>query len=232
MRPRPSGVLGGALLLALAVAWVLVARPPGTWPLLAWFALLAMAGALLPGLANQVTLSRAGLAAPGFVYALSPSGLLPLAAVVGLAAFTDTVDGAIARRLDRPTRFGGALDPLVDGLFFGGVAVGLAVGGAYPPWLAGVVLARYGLPAAAGAILLGARGRVELRHTPMGQASTVVICALLGLVAVLRGLGQDAAGVVLAAGILFPVGALATFANLAWANRRALSDLLARSLGR
>ena len=37
-------------------------------------------------------------------------------------------------------RLGGALDPVVDGIFFGAVALGLALGGAYPLWLAGLVV--------------------------------------------------------------------------------------------
>jgi phosphatidylglycerophosphate synthase len=153
-------------------------------------------GAWLPGVANQVTLARAYLAAPALVYSLSPGGLLPLAGVVTLAGLTDVVDGWIARRLEQPTPLGGGLDPVVDGVFFGALALGLAAGLAYPGWLAAMVILRYGLPAAVGALLL-----------------------LLGGVALLRGLRQDTRLLLTVTEVVVPLAVLATFANLYWANR-------------
>lgn len=220
-RPRVSGVVAGTLFLAAGLTWVWLVAPPVPFVLLAWFAGLAVAGAWLPGVANQVTLARAYLAAPALVYALVPGDLLPLAGVVTLAGLTDLIDGSIARRLERPTEFGGALDPVVDGVFFGALAVGLAAGLAYPAWLAALVIARYGLPAAVGAVLLVLRRRPELRHTPVGQASTLLIGVLLGGVALLRGLRQDTALLLAVTEVLVPLAVLATFANLYWANRGA-----------
>lgn len=217
------GLAAGSLFLVADVAWLVLARPPGTELLLAWFALVVVVGAGLPGLANQATLARAHLAAPALVYSLLPSQLIELAAVVSLAGASDLLDGTIARRLERPTRLGGALDPVVDGVFFGAVAVGLAVGGVYPAWLAATVVARYAMPALAGAGLLLAGRRPALEHTPMGQASTALIGILLGGLALLRGLGWDAGGLLVLSEVLVPLAAVATFGNLFWANRRAIA---------
>ena len=142
-------------------------------------------------------------------------------AATTLAGLTDVVDGLIARRLEQPTSLGGALDPVVDGVFFGALALGLAAGQAYPGWLAVLVILRYSLPAAVGAGLLLLGRRLEIRHTPLGQASTTLIGVLLGGVALLRGLGQDTRLLLAVTIVMIPIAVLATFANLYWANRAA-----------
>jgi phosphatidylglycerophosphate synthase len=222
IRPTAVGIGASACLLAADLAWLALARPPALAFLAAWFAALAVFGAFLPGLANQVTLSRAHLAGPALVYSLLPSRLLELAAVVSLAGLSDLVDGLIARRLGSSTRIGGGLDPVVDGVFFGAVAVGLSLGGAYPWWLALVVVVRYGLPALVGAFLMLASRRPKLEHTPLGQVSTTLIGLLLGGLALLRGLGWRADGLLAVSEVVLPVAAVATFANLLWANRLAI----------
>lgn len=217
-----GGVTGGCF-LAADLAWLALVRPPSTELILAWFGGLALVGLFMPGLANQVTLARAHLAAPALIYSLLPSGLVPLAVVVGLAGLSDLVDGAVARRMAQASRLGGGLDPVVDGVFFGAVAIGLAAGGAYPAWLAGVVVARYTLPAAVGGTLLLMGRHPELRHTPMGQASTTLIGVLLGGLALLRGIGWDASLILAVSEVVIPLAAMATFANLLWANRQAVA---------
>jgi cardiolipin synthase (CMP-forming) len=223
-RPTVTGVVAGVVYLAAGLTWVLLVAPPASQLVVAWLAAIALAGAWLPGLANQVTLARAYLAAPALVYGLVPGGLLPLAALVTLAGLTDVVDGSVARRLEQPTRLGGGLDPVVDGIFFGALALGLAAGQAYPAWLAVMVIVRYGLPAVVGAGLLLLGRRLELRHTPLGQASTTLIGVLLGGVALLRGLRQDTRLLLEVTEALVPLAVVATFANLYWANRSAFGS--------
>lgn len=196
--------------------------PHPAWPFWAWMVALALVGLCLPGLANQVTLGRAYLAAPVLGYALRPGALAPLAVTVALAGVTDLVDGRLARVSGGVSSLGGGLDPVVDGIFYGAVAAGLALGGAYPEWLAGVVVARYATPAVAGSVLIGLGAHPRLRHTFFGQVSTTVIAVLLGGVALLRGLAVPDRGVVEAAEILIPLATLATFLNLAVAARRSL----------
>lgn len=223
IRTSARSLAGSALFLAADVAWLGLARPARPELLVPWFGLLLVVGAMVPGVANQVTLARAHLAAPALVYSVSPSTLLQLAAVVSLAGLSDLLDGAVARSLEQPSRLGGALDPVVDGVFFGAVAIGLAVGAGYPPWLAAVVLVRYVLPALAGGLLLVARRRPVLEHTPLGQASTALIAFLLGALALLRGLGWGGGSIVLLVSeVVIPLATVATFANLFWANRQAL----------
>jgi phosphatidylglycerophosphate synthase len=184
-----------------------------------WLLAIAFMQTFLPGIANQVSIARAYLALPAIAYALQAHGLGGLAVTVALAGATDLLDGTIARRLDRPTQLGGGLDPVVDGLFFGATAFGLAAGGAYPWWIFGVIAARYGLPAGVGGVLLLLKQPVQLRHTYFGQVSTALIGVLLGWVALWRGLGLDSTRIVTAAEVVIPAATVLTFANLAWAAR-------------
>jgi cardiolipin synthase len=217
LQVRRAGAVGSVVFAALAFLWELAARPSPLY--LPWFFVLLAVGLFLPGAANQVTLSRAYLAAPALLYARDPHGLGLLAVTVALAGVTDLLDGTVARRFGGPSALGGALDPVVDGIFFGAVGLGLWLGAAYPGWLALVVAARYALPVLGGASLLAAGRRPELRHTFFGQLSTTVIAVLLGGVALLRGLGQDPAPVVRAGEFVIPVATVLTFANLAWEAR-------------
>lgn len=228
LRPSRSGLVGGAAYVLLGLGWLALTRPSGPPGLyLAWWLIVAVAGLFLGGVANQVTLARAYLAAPALTYAVDPSGLGLLAITVTLASLSDLVDGTVARRLAEPTRVGGALDPVVDGIFFGAVAVGLAVGGAYPGWLAAVVIIRYGLPALVGALLLRLGRPPHLRHTLLGQASTTLIAVLLGWVGLWRGLGLDAAPVVRGAEVVIPLATVATFGNLFLVNRNSFRGTVA-----
>jgi cardiolipin synthase len=217
MRLNRAGVIAGAIYLLLGIGWGIETGVP--WPFAAWFVLVAGFGAFVPGVANQVSLARAYLAAPAFLYAAREE-FAPLAVVVAVAGVTDLVDGTVARRFKSPTTFGGGLDPVVDGLFMAALGFGLAIAGVFPVWLALVVAARYFLPAIAGAILIATGRRPELRHTLMGQVSTVLNLVLLGGVALLRGLDQDPGNLVLGAEIALPIATLATFVHLALALRR------------
>jgi len=165
----------------------------------------------LAGVANLVTGSRIVLAVPAFLFALTPSGLPWLAVVVAVAGLSDLVDGTIARRFDRPTKFGAALDPIADGVFYGAVALGLAVGGVYPLWLAVVVIVRYLLPVLVGGALILLGRLPALRHTFFGQLSTALIAVLLGGLALFLGLGVPTFSLLLVAEVVIPLVSL-----LAW----------------
>jgi cardiolipin synthase len=166
-----------------------------------------------------VSLARAYLVAPAAYYAAN-GRYGALAVVVALAGLSDLVDGTVARRFGSPTNFGGGLDPVVDGMFMAALGLGLAFRDLFPVWLALVVTARYFLPAIAGAILIGAGRRPELRHTLTGQVTTVLNLVLLGAIALLRGLNQDPGNLVIGAEIALPVATVATFVHLAIAVRR------------
>ncbi len=207
--------------LVLGTAWVFGARPAGvTGVYLAWFVAVAVAGVLIPGIANQVSLARAYLAAPAVAYSVSADRLGLLAVVLAIAGLTDLVDGTIARRFDKPSTLGGGLDPVVDGLLLGAVAIGLVIGGTIPSWLAAVIVARYLVPAVVAMALISMGFKPELRHTVSGQISTALIIVLVGGLCLFRFFNQDTSNVVLGAEIVIPIATVATFVHLGWAARR------------
>lgn len=59
-----------------------------------------------------------------------------------LAASTDGVDGAIARRKNYITRVGKILDPIADKVLIGGVLIGLSALGEVSWWATGLILVR------------------------------------------------------------------------------------------
>ena len=217
MRLQRSGVVAGLAYLLIGLVWISITHPP--LYLIAWLMTVAVAGSYIPGEANQVTLARAYLAVPALAYATTGQlGLL--AVVVAVAGLTDLVDGTIARRFGHPSQLGGALDPVVDGVFMGSLCIGLALGGFIPLWLALVVIARYLLPALAGGLLLLSGRRPELRHTLTGQISTTLILVLIGGVCLFRGLRQDASGLLSAAEVVIPIATVATYVHLGFAALR------------
>jgi len=213
MQPSRAGIVGGVLFAAAGLAWLLASAQPAWYE--GWFLAVAVAGLFLPGIANQVTLARGHLALPGFIYALSAGTLGGLALVVALAGLSDLVDGTVARRTGNISRAGAALDPIVDGVFYGAVAMGLAAGGAYPVWLGLLVLARYFVPVVAGAVLVAMHRLPSFRHTFFGQLSTTLIATLLGGMALFRGFGVDVSNIVVGASILFPLVTLLAWVELA-----------------
>lgn len=222
MRFSRAGVAFGAAYIFLGVAWVAVAKPESSYLLVAWFVVVAVFGSFVPGIANQVSLARAHLAAPALVYSLASDRLGFLAVVLALAGLTDLVDGTIARRFDGPSMLGGGLDPVVDGILLGAVALGLAVGGIFPLWLAAVIVLRYLFPAVVALVLLSTGRRPELRHSVSGQISTALIIVLVGGICLFRFMNQDATNVVIGAEIVIPIATVATFVHLGLLARRSM----------
>jgi cardiolipin synthase len=218
-----AGIVFGVAYLLLGLAWVAATNPGPAWLLAGWFAAVAAIGSFVPRVANQVSLARAHLAAPALAYALVPGRLGLLAVVLAIAGLTDLVDGTIARRFDRPSTFGGGLDPVVDGVLLGAVSIGLALGGTFPLWLAAVIVARYLVPAIVGLVLISMHRRLELRHTVSGQISTALIIILVGGVCLFRFMSQDATNVVVGAEIVIPITAAATFVHLGWVAWRSIA---------
>jgi len=218
LRPHLTGVVAAVVWLTATGVWAYLTRPQLGVLVLVWFCLLAVTGVFIPGIANQITYGRAYLAGVAFAYVMAPAGLGGLAITVALGALSDVVDGYIARRLGEVSSFGGGLDPVVDGIFFGAVALGLAVGGAVPLWLALAVAVRYAAPAVVGAVFILLGYHPTLRHSALGQLSTAVIAILFALIAFLRGIGIHTMWPVLAAEILIPLTALGAWGNLAWSN--------------
>jgi cardiolipin synthase len=218
-----AGVFFGPVYVLLGVSWVVVSNPPSPVLPAVWFVLVAGFGVFVPGIANQVSLARAYLAAPALFYSLASDRLGFLAVVLALAGLTDLVDGTIARRFDKPSTLGGGLDPVVDGILLGAVAIGLAVGGIFPLWLAAVIVLRYLFPAVVALVLLSTGRRPELRHSVSGQISTALIIVLVGGICLFRFMNQDATNVVIGAEIVIPIATAATFVHLGLLARRSMA---------
>src|SRR5207247_10207800 len=124
MRLNRTGVVAGIIYLGAGFAWLVLGAPDNPWLVGAWLVIVAVAGAFIPGEANHVSLARAYLAAPAFVYALAGQyGFLAVA--VAIDGLTDLVEGTVARRLDIPSILGGSLATVVDGLYIGDLCMGL-----------------------------------------------------------------------------------------------------------
>jgi len=63
-------------------------------------------------------------------------------ALCWFAAFTDWLDGYIARRTDTVSEWGKVIDPLADKVLVGTVVLLLLIKGLLPGWFVGVVVAR------------------------------------------------------------------------------------------
>lgn len=95
-------------------------------------------------LPNALTFSRV-LMAPLIVYLLSSDDRLKntlAAATVATAAFTDFLDGHVARKQGKETKLGQFLDPLADKVCISTTFVMLAVRRKLPAWVPGVIIGR------------------------------------------------------------------------------------------
>ena len=107
----------------------------------------------------------------------------------GVAAFSDGLDGYLAKRFGWTTELGKFLDPLADKLLLVTVFITLAVAGRTPVWLAVIVVARDVVIGAGAAIYARAFGPLNGRATMVSKINTgVQILYVLALVASL-GLG-------------------------------------------
>jgi cardiolipin synthase len=102
----------------------------------------------------------------------------------GAAAFTDTLDGFIARRFASQSRVGLYLDPIADKLLLSGIYLGLMLGHAIPAWIVVVVFARdFWILLLSGIALRFTEFR-NLNPSVWGKASTFVqIMTAVGIMA-------------------------------------------------
>jgi CDP-diacylglycerol--glycerol-3-phosphate 3-phosphatidyltransferase len=133
----------------------------------------------------------------------------PLAAgIFGVVAFTDFVDGRLARMLDAETRFGRIADPLADRLLVAVALVGVILLDRMPPAAPVILIVRDVVIVAAFAWLL-ARG-IEMRVDMAGKISSALTMVAAGGALLLDQVWLD---VLMWLAVAL---ALATFANYAW----------------
>jgi len=92
-------------------------------------------------LPNILTVARMLLVAP-LVYLLLSERYLAALVLAVVTGISDWLDGALARRFDWQSRFGGVLDPLADKMLMIAVYASLAWMQALPAWLFGLVVLR------------------------------------------------------------------------------------------
>lgn len=105
------------------------------------------------------------------------------AAVVWLfaaCAFTDVLDGVLARALRAETRVGALLDPLTDVAFNSCVFVALLEARVVPWWVTALMLVRYALLVGGTVYLYFFYGPVRIRPTLFGKLTGVLTTVLLG----------------------------------------------------
>lgn len=164
---------------------------------------------------NTLTIARFA-AIPIFVWLYLEAGDGPAwgaGVFFAAAAFTDQLDGYLARRWRVESRFGTVADPLADRLMIGTAAILMLATGRIPLLAAVVILGRDVI------LVLGYRllspGGYELEVTSLGKAATWVLYASLGFVLVTAE-GTTWPLVLLWIGIVLSLGAGAQYALRAW----------------
>jgi CDP-diacylglycerol--glycerol-3-phosphate 3-phosphatidyltransferase len=135
-------------------------------------------------LPNALTMLRI-LAVPVVVVALlgeTPNGDTLAAIVFALAAFTDGLDGYLARSRDAITNFGKLVDPLADKLLITAALISLVSLGRCPAWVAMVIIAREFAVTTLRAV--AAERGVVIQASWLGKVKTALqIAAVFGLIA-------------------------------------------------
>jgi cardiolipin synthase len=114
----------------------------------------------------------------------------PALAVLLLAAFSDALDGLLARWLDQRTAIGSFLDPVADKLLSMSGFVTLSLIGPIPAWFVIVVISRDLVISIGSLVLYLHDGRLEIapsltgKAAMLGQFSTLVLTLLVQLRAV------------------------------------------------
>ena len=129
------------------------------------------------------------------------------------AAFTDQLDGLLARRWQVESRFGKVADPLADRLMIGTAAVLMLATGRIPILAALVILGRDVLLVFGYRIL--SPGGYELEVTFLGKLATWVLYASLGFVLVTPE-GTEWPVVLLWIGVALSLGAGVQYGLRAW----------------
>jgi CDP-diacylglycerol--glycerol-3-phosphate 3-phosphatidyltransferase len=168
---------------------------------------------------NALTILRF-LAIPVFVWLYLDAGdgaAWGAGVVFAAAAFTDQLDGYLARRWHVESRFGRVADPLADRLMIGTAVVLMLVTGRIP-LLAGLVILGRDLALVVGYKLL-APGGYELEVTRLGKTATWVLYAAVGFVLVTPE-GTTWPLVVLWIGVALSLAAGMQYGRRAWRDAR------------
>jgi len=135
-------------------------------------------------LPNALTLIRI-LLVPVLVVALTvetPGGSTVAAIVFAIAAFTDGLDGYIARTRQSVTTFGKVMDPVADKLMIAAALISLVSLERLAAWVAMVIIAREF--AVSGLRIAAGQQGVVIPASGLGKVKTIVqVVAVLALIA-------------------------------------------------
>jgi CDP-diacylglycerol--glycerol-3-phosphate 3-phosphatidyltransferase len=133
---------------------------------------------------NVLTVVRI-LLVPVLVVALltnTDNGSVVAAIVFALAAFTDGLDGYIARSRHSVTTFGKVMDPVADKLLIAAALISLVSLGRVAAWVAMVIIAREF--AVSGLRIAAGQQGVVIPASLLGKAKTILqVAAVLALIA-------------------------------------------------
>jgi cardiolipin synthase len=137
---------------------------------------------------NLVTVVRI-LMTPVILWELARGHYLAGGWLFGGAAFTDVVDGAVARRFGGQSKTGQYLDPIADKILLSGIYIGLALGHAVPVWIVLVIFGRDLWILLLSATALAFTDFRDLRPSIWGKAST--FAQIMAAVAVMGGYAYE-----------------------------------------
>jgi cardiolipin synthase (CMP-forming) len=120
---------------------------------------------------NLLTLVRI-IMTPFILIELSKGRYLAGGWMFGAAAFTDILDGGLARGLGSQSKVGQYLDPIADKILLSCIYIGLAMGGAVPVWIVVLIFARDFWILGLSAIALKFTRYRDLQPSVWGKAST------------------------------------------------------------
>ncbi len=95
-------------------------------------------------------------------------------------AFTDVLDGVVARAFHLETSVGALLDPLTDIAFNSSIFIALSREGVVPWWVTGLIVARYALLVGGTVYLYLFHGPVRIQPTLFGKLTGLLTTILLG----------------------------------------------------
>lgn len=154
---------------------------------------------------NRITLVRIFLVPLLLVFLISPEGWYPAVAatIFLIAAFTDWLDGHLARSTNQITRLGQLLDPIADKILVTAALVSLVGRQQVPAWMVVIILCRE--LAVTGLRAMAADQQIIIAADVVGKYKTVCfISAAFLLILNLPGLDGPAL-VILAVGMLLSV---------------------------
>jgi len=147
-----------------------------------------------------------------FAYFADQDEIKGIAVVIfALAAVTDFLDGAIARKYDIISNLGKVLDPLGDKMMMVSAMVCITIDGILPAWAVSIVVAKE-LLMGIGGVVIHRRAKAEIPPSNIfGKTATVVsIVACLSLM-LFRSRAQGFAAILMSVAIGLMFGALASY---------------------